>query len=492
MIRILFRRFTIIHFFFLAELVLTMLLNVILGNVYRDSMKDYVRLDEFKHQGIYFSTFSDNNMNGSFRQIRKQIEALPSFEGWSNTTLSSTITAEPNDSSDMATNTTADDANHNADETASDNPNDSPDETASDNPNDSVDETAPDNPTDSADETASDNPNDSVDETASDNPNGSANETASDNPNGSANETVPKDIIISIDKLSSQLFPMEAMRGKWFAEKTSAPRECIPCVMADNPLRDCDVGDTLEMDGKKFYVTGIISSDLSYFDIMGEYGNSDKMVLSDFVNTPLPQNYRTVLCSGALPEKYPDQTSVIAYFHPDAPQGELAKAKEILDTQGVTETFEEMKEATYRQCYQEVMQYFPFAMIFAVISVLSILAITIIDSRYILHCYGIYAICGCRFRTILGRYFRTILLLALLAMALVYLFIWGITANASLYDFFQSRGLESLHYIREGAITPADLLGSGALCIAYAGIAGLVLLAIKGRNGILDCMKFRS
>ncbi len=444
MIRILFRRFTIIHFFFLAELVLTMLLNVILGNVYRDSMKDYVRLDEFKHQGIYFSTFSDNNMNGSFRQIRKQIEALPSFEGWSNTTLSSTITAESNDSSDMATNTTADDANHNADETASDNPNDSPDETASDNPNDSPD------------------------------------------------ETVPKDIIISIDKLSSQLFPMEAIRGKWFAEKTSAPRECIPCVMVDNPLRDCDVGDTLEMDGKKFYVTGIISSDLSYFDIMGEYGNSDKMVLSDFVNTPLPQNYRTVLCSGALPEKYPDQTSVIAYFHPDAPQGELAKAKEILDTQGVTETFEEMKEATYRQCYQEVMQYFPFAMIFAVISVLSILAITIIDSRYILHCYGIYAICGCRFRTILGRYFRTILLLALLAMALVYLFIWGITANASLYDFFQSRGLESLHYIREGAITPADLLGSGALCIAYAGIAGLVLLAIKGRNGILDCMKFRS
>lgn len=419
MIRTLFQRFSIIHCFFLAELILTMLLNVILGNVYRDSMKDYLRLDEFKHQGIYFSTFSDDNMNGSFRQIRKQIEALPSFEGWSNTTSSSTITAESGDSSDMAADTTADDANDNAD------------------------------------------------------------------------ETVPSDIIISIDKLSSQLFPMEAMRGKWFAEKTSAPRECIPCVMVDNPLRDCDVGDTLEMEGKKFYVTGIISSDLSYFDIMGEYGNSDTMVLSDFVHALLPQDYRTVLCSGALPEDYPDQTSVIAYFRPDAPQGELKEAKKILDAQGVTETFGEMKEATYRQCYQEVMQYFPFAMIFAVISVLSILAITIIDSRYILHCYGIFAICGCRFRTILGRYFRTILLLTLLAMALVYLFIWGITTNASLYGFFQPRGLESLHYIREGAITPADLLGSGALCIAYAGIAALILCAIKGRNGILDCMKLR-
>lgn len=431
MIRALFQRFSIIHFFFLAELILTMLLNVILGNVYRDSMKDYLRLDEFEHQGIYFSTFSDDNMNGSFRQIRKQIEALPSFEGWSNTTSSSTITAESSDSSDMATNATADDANNNADETVPDDPNDS------------------------------------------------------------ADETVPSDIIISIDKLSSQLFPMEAMRGKWFAEKTSAPRECIPCVMVDNPLRDCDVGDTLEMEGKKFYVTGIISSDLSYFDIMSEYGNSDTMVLSDFINTPLPQDYRTVLCSGALPEDYPDQTSVIAYFRPDAPQGELKEAKKILDAQGVTETFGKMKEATYRQCYQEVMQYFPFAMIFAVISVLSILAITIIDSRYILHCYGIFAICGCRFRTILGRYFRTILLLALLAMALVYLFVWGITANASLYGFFQSRGLESLQYIREGSITPADLLGSGALCIAYAGIAALILRAIKGRNGILDCIKLR-
>ncbi len=444
MIRALFQRFSIIHCFFLAELILTMLLNVILGNVYRDSMKDYLRLDEFKHQGIYFSTFSDDNMNGSFRQIRKQIEALPSFEGWSNTTSSSTITAESSDSSDMAADTTADDANDNADETAPDNPNDSADETVPDDPNDSAD------------------------------------------------ETVPSDIVISIDKLSSQLFPMEAMRGKWFAEKTSSPRECIPCVMVDNPLRDCDVGDTLEMDGKKFYVTGIISSDLSYFDIMGEYGNSDTMVLSDFVHALLPQDYRTVLCSGALPEDYPDQTSVIAYFRPDAPQGELKEAKKILDAQGVTETFGEMKEATYRQCYQEVMQYFPFAMIFAVISVLSILAITIIDSNYILHCYGIFAICGCRFRTILGRYFRTILLLALLVMALVYLFIWGITANASLYDFFQSGGLESLHYIREGSITPADLLGSGALCIAYAGIAALILCAIKGRNGILDCMKLRS
>ncbi len=431
MIRALFQRFSIIHFFFLAELLLTMLLNVILGNVYRDSMKDYVRIDEFKHQGIYFSTFSDDNMNGSFRQIRKQIEALPSFEGWSNTTSSSTITAESSDSSDMATDTTADDANDNADETVPDDPNDS------------------------------------------------------------ADETVPNDIIISIDKLSSQLFPMEAIRGKWFAEKTSAPRECIPCVMVDNPLRDCDVGDTLEMDGKKFYVTGIISSDLSYFDIMGEYGNSDTMVLSDFVHALLPQDYRTVLCSGALPEDYPDQTSVIAYFRPDAPKEELEEAKKILDAQGVTETFKEMKEATYRQCYQEVMQYFPFAMIFAVISVLSILAITIIDSRYILHCYGIFAICGCRFRTILGRYFRTILLFALLAMTLVYLFIWGITANASLYGFFQSRGLESLHYIREGAIIPADFLGSGVLCIAYAGIAALILCAIKGRNGILDCMKLR-
>lgn len=431
MIRALFQRFSIIHCFFLAELILTMLLNVILGNVYRDSMKDYLRLDEFKHQGIYFSTFSDDNMNGSFRHIRKQIEALPSFEGWSNTTSSSTITAESSDSSDMATDTTADDANGNADETVPDDPNDS------------------------------------------------------------ADETVPNDIIISIDKLSSQLFPMEAIRGKWFAEKTSAPRKCIPCVMVDNPLRDCDVGDTLEMDGKKFYVTGIISSDLSYFDIMGEYGNSDTMVLSDFVHALLPQDYRTVLCSGALPEDYPDQTSVIAYFRPDAPKEELEEAKKILDAQGVTETFKEMKEATYRQCYQEVMQYFPFAMIFAVISVLSILAITIIDSNYILHCYGIFSICGCHFRTILGRYFRTILLLAMLAMTLVYLFIWGITSNASLYGFFQSRGLESLHYIREGSITPADLLGSGVLCIAYAGIAALILCAIKGRNGILDCMKLR-
>ena len=223
MIRALFQRFSIIHCFFLAELILTMLLNVILGNVYRDSMKDYLRLDEFKHQGIYFSTFSDDNMNGSFRHIRKQIEALPSFEGWSNTTSSSTITAESSDSSDMATDTTADDANDSAD------------------------------------------------------------------------ETVPNDIIISIDKLSSQLFPMEAIRGKWFAEKTSAPRKCIPCVMVDNPLRDCDVGDTLEMDGKKFYVTGIISSDLSYFDIMGEYGNSDTMVLIDFFHALLPKDYRTVL-----------------------------------------------------------------------------------------------------------------------------------------------------------------------------------------------------
>lgn len=431
MIRALFQRFSIIHFFFLAELILTMLLNVILGNVYRDSMKDYVRLNEFKHQGIYFSTFSDDNMNGSFRQIRKKIEALPSFEGWSNTASSSTITTESDDSLDMAAETTADDANDNA------------------------------------------------------------NEAVPDDPNDISDEAVPDDIIISIDKLSCQLFPMEAVRGKWLAEKTSIPRGCIPCVMVDNPLRDCDVGDTLEMYRKKFYVTGIISPDLSYFNIMGEYGNSDKMVLGDFVHTPLPQDYRTVLCSGALPEEYPDQTSVIAYFRQDAPQGELKEAKKILDAQGVTETFGEMKKATYRQCYQEVMQYFPFAMIFAVISVLSILAITIIDSRYILHCYGIFAICGCRFRTILGRYFRTILLLALLAMALVYLFIWGITANGSLYGFFQSRGLESLHYIREGAITPADLLGSGALCIAYAGIAGLILRAVKGRNGILDCMKLR-
>ncbi len=415
MIRTLFQRFSIIHFFFGAELVLTMLLNVILGNVYRYSMQDYRRLDDFGHEGIYFSTLQDN-MNGSFQKVRKEIEALPSFEGWSNTTTCSSINA------DEATTTDA----------------------------------------------------------------SGTGETATSD----AEETALEDIIISMDKLSSRLFPLETERGKWFAEEAPDSKGRIPCVVVDNALRNCEVGDDIQSEGKNFHVTGIVSPDNNYFDIMSQYGNSDTETLSNLVTAELPRDYRTIICCGILPEEYPDQTSVIAYFRPDTPQKELKAAEKILDAQGVTETFQEMKAVTYRQCSQQVMQYFPFALIFGVISILSILAITMIDSGYILHCYGIYAICGCRWKTILGKYCRTILFLALIAMAAVYLLIWGITVSEPLYLFLQTKSrMDSLHDIREGGIHFTDIIGNGVLCLAYAGIAGIILHAIKGRNAILDCMK---
>ena len=243
---------------FVLEMALVMAGLYFISDLWLDNMKDYEQILHFPYNGIYYSSFLDDFSAGSFHAVKKKIEALPGFRGWSYTNM----------------------------------------------------------------------------------------------------ETVgEKDIVISYDALSSRLFSAATIEGEWYGKKKG---DRVPCVMVDNAQRDAKVGEEIAIGGTKYIITGLISAEDAFLDISSAYGNGNGYALSELKTGLFQPGYRTIICSGDSEPEYNDQTSVIAYFGKDTPPDEMKRAEQILQKEGITETFAQMKQVTYRECYYKVMEYIPF------------------------------------------------------------------------------------------------------------------------------------
>lgn len=349
---------------FILEMALVMAGLYFISDLWQDSMKDYEQIEHFPYNGIYYSSFLDDFSNGSFHAVKKEIEALPGFRGWSYTNM----------------------------------------------------------------------------------------EAAGE-----------KDIVISYDALSSRLFSAVPTEGEWFGQKEG---DRIPCVMVDNAQRDVGVGEEIEIGGTKYIVTGLISAEDAFFDISSSYGNGKDSALSGLKTGLFQPGYRTVICSGDSEPEYNDQTSVIAYFGKDTPSNEMKQAEQILQKEGVTETFAQMKQVTYRECYYKVMEYIPFCLLLFFVSLMGLVTTTVINSRAVIRKYGIVSLFGGRWGQIRAAYFGKL-------MAMLLCMVLAATVFAVQAEVFRFR----------------ILLISLLLAFLYAMIGTLVLQLVKGRRGIMECIR---
>lgn len=349
---------------FVLEMALVMAGLYFISDLWQDSMKDYEQIEHFPYNGIYYSSFSDDFSAGSFHAVKKEIEALPGFRGWSYTNM------------------------------------------------------------------------EAVGE---------------------------KDIVITYDALSSSLFSAVPKEGEWFGKKKG---NRVPCVMVDNVQRDVEVGEEIEIGSTKYIITGLISAEDGFFDISSAYGNGNDYDLSGLKTGMFLPGYRTVICSGGSEPEYNDQTSVIAYFGKDTPSDEMKRAEQILQREGVTETFAQMKQVTYRECYYKVMEYIPFCLLLFFVSLMGLVTTTVINSRAVIRKYGIVSLFGGRWRRIRAAYFGKLLMM-LLCMVL------AATVFAVQAEIFRFK----------------ILLISLLLAFLYAMTGTLVLQFVKGRKGIMECLR---
>ena len=349
---------------FALEMALVMAGLYFISNLWVNSMKDYEQIEHFPYNGIYYSSFLDDFSAGSFHAVKKEVEALPGFRGWSYTNVE--MVGE-------------------------------------------------------------------------------------------------KDMVISYDALSSRLFSVVPMKGKWFGQKKG---DRVPCVMVDNAQRDVEVGEAFTIGSTEYMVTGLVSAEDAFFDISGSYGNGDAAALSDLYTGMFQPGYRTVICSGGSEPEYNDQTSVIAYFRKDTAPDEMKRAEQILQKEGITETFAQMKQVTYRECYYKVMEYIPFCLLLFFVSLMGLVTTTVINSRAVIRKYGIFSLFGGRWEQIRAVYFGK-LLLVLLCMVL------AAAVFAVQTEMFRFR----------------ILLISLLLAFLYAIIGTLVLQLVKGRKGIMECIR---
>lgn len=274
-----------------------------------------------------------------------------------------------------------------------------------------------------------------------------------------------QDAVISFDRLSSQLFSMDVKAGKYFTEVTEGG-SAVPCVIVDNGKNDADVGDKITIDGIGYVVTGILPADELYFNIMGTYGNGTAYTLSDLKAAFLPADYRTILCSSDKTGKHRDQTSAIAYFDRTMSAEEMKEIEGILQKEGVTETFGQLKDVTYQECYYKVMEYIPFCAILLFASLVGMITLTVINSGRILRRYGIFALSGCRQRWMFWQYWKRLFVLSFFTAVVAAGYAWHIGMF-----YWQTAWL--------------DLV----LCAVYSLCGMLTLRLLKGRKNILACMK---
>lgn len=349
---------------FVLEMALVMAGLYFISDLWLDNMKDHEQIVHFPYNGIYYSSFLDDFSNGSFHAVKKEIEALPGFRGWSYTNM----------------------------------------------------------------------------------------------------ETVgEKDIVISYDALSSRLFSVVPMEGEWFGKKKGGR---VPCVMVDNEQRDAEVGEEIEIGSTKYIITGLISAEDTFFDISNAYGNGNGYDLSGLKTGLFQPGYRTVICSGGSEPEYNDQTSVIAYFEKDTASDEMKRAEQILQKEGVTETFAQMKQVTYRECYYKVMEYIPFCLLLFFVSLMGLVTTTVINSRAVIRKYGIVSLFGGRWGQIRTAYFGKLLLLLLCMVLAAAVF----AVQTEIFRF-------------------GILLISLLLAFLYAMIGTLVLQLVKGRKSIMECIR---
>lgn len=349
---------------FVLEMALVMAGLYFISDLWVNSMKDYEQIEHFPYNGIYYSSFLDDFSNGSFHAVKKEVEALPGFRGWSYTNVE--VVGE-------------------------------------------------------------------------------------------------KDMVISYDALSSRLFSSIPVEGEWFGRKDA---DRVPCVMVDNAQRDAEVGEEIAIGSTKYIVMGLVSAEDAYFDISSSYGNGNSGALSELKTGLFQPGYRTVICSGGSEPEYNDQTSVIAYFGKDTPPDEMKRAEQILQKEGVTETFAQMKQFTYRECYYKVMEYIPFCLLLFFVSLMGLVTTIVINSRAVIRKYGIVSLFGGRWEQIRAVYFGKLLAM-LLCMAL------AVVVFAVQTEMFRFR----------------ILLISLLLTFLYAIIGTLVLQLIKGRKGIMECIR---
>lgn len=274
------------------------------------------------------------------------------------------------------------------------------------------------------------------------------------------------DAVISFDPLSSQLFSMEVQKGIWFDE-TSQKNGKIPCVIVDNGIGDTDIGDTITIGGKDYIITGTVSPEEGYFNIADSYGNADTYALSELKSGLFPTTYRIILCSTEDAPEYVDEgTSIIAYFDKTLSEKKMTKIRQILEEEGITETFEEMKQITYQQCYYKVMEYIPFCIIFLMISIMGIVTLTVTKSKQIIRRYGITALYGCRWGQVAAGYFGKLFSLAAFMSVLAAIFAY----YANIYD----RNIMLLNLF---------------ISLACAFLGTILLHLLKGRKDIMACIR---
>lgn len=357
----------IAKFLIIFELIIVMYMTYMMTDTYRYSMKDYYKIQNFKYDGIYFSTMKTHK-TGSFMKIKDKIEKINGFLGWSYTI-----------------------------------------------------------------------------------------EDSSDDINS----------IIKFDKYSSELFSMDVLQGRWFEGKKE--NGCIPCVLVKNSYCDKKVGEEFTIKNRKYIVRGVVSSEKEFFDISNQYSNGNDNTLSELSTRIFTNEKRTILCAADKNEKvkYKDHTSVIAYFSKNISKENINKALDILKEEGTTETFSELKKLTYKECYYNIMEYAPFCLMFLFVSLLGLVTSTVINSRKTIRRYGIMSLYGCLWNRIISRYFCGVFGIGMAA-----------TVISGIYAVYMKKFM-----LR---VTLVDIV----ISLLYAGIAVLILNAIKGRKNPMECMKF--
>lgn len=274
-----------------------------------------------------------------------------------------------------------------------------------------------------------------------------------------------EDYVVAFDALSSQLFSIDVQKGVWFSGMPEKDGK-VPCVIVANGKNDADVGDTLTMGGTDYIVTGIISSEEEFFDLAGSYGNTSTYALSDLKTGLFPEAYRVILCSTENEIEYDDLTSVIAYFDKNLSGKEMEEIREIMEEEGVTESFREMKYATWQECYYKLMEYIPFCVLFLFVSLMGVVTMAVISSKKIIRRYGIFALYGCQWKRIVIGYLEEL-----------FLFAAFISVLAAVYAY--SAGI----YYR--GILVVNLL----ISLAYALLGAAVLHLMKGGRNIMECIR---
>lgn len=281
------------------------------------------------------------------------------------------------------------------------------------------------------------------------------------------NNSDDKNSILQFDKYSSSLFSIDVLQGKWFGNKKE--NGLIPCVIVKNSSCDKKVGEKLAIKDKKYIVTGIVSDKKEFFDISDQYSNGSDNTLSELSTRTFTNEKRIILCASDADKKvkYKNHTSVIAYFNKDTSKENINKALNILREQGTTETFGELKKVTYRECYYNMMEYAPFCFMFLFVSLLGLITYTVINSRKTIRRYGIMSLYGCRWSTIVNRYFYGV---------------FGIGIVASV--------IAGIYAVREHKFLPVVTITDIVISLLYAAISIALLNAIKGRKNPIECIKF--